>query len=61
MRLFTWKAVLYAALVMPLLGRMLPGFSVPTPEFLQRQAAQHEVALDVAKTAQVKLRNLRSS
>jgi len=34
-RLFTWTAVLYAALAMPLLERMLPPLPVPTPAFLQ--------------------------
>jgi hypothetical protein len=34
-RLFTWTAVLYAALAMPLLGWMLPALAVPTPSFLQ--------------------------
>ncbi len=33
-RLFTWTAVLYAALAMPFLGWMLPPVSVTTPEFL---------------------------
>jgi bla regulator protein BlaR1 len=35
LRLFTWTAVLYAALAMPLLGRLLPPISIPTPAFLQ--------------------------
>jgi beta-lactamase regulating signal transducer with metallopeptidase domain len=34
-RLFTWTAVLYAALAMPLLGWMVPPLSVPTPSFLR--------------------------
>jgi beta-lactamase regulating signal transducer with metallopeptidase domain len=34
-RLFTWTAVLYAALAMPLLGWMLPALPVPAPSFLQ--------------------------
>jgi beta-lactamase regulating signal transducer with metallopeptidase domain len=34
-RLFTWAAVLYAALAMPLLGWMLPPLSIPMPELLQ--------------------------
>jgi len=33
-RLFTWTAVLYAALAMPLLGWMLPPLPVPVPAFL---------------------------
>jgi beta-lactamase regulating signal transducer with metallopeptidase domain len=32
-RLFTWTAVLYAALAMPLLGRLLPPVPLPTPAF----------------------------
>jgi beta-lactamase regulating signal transducer with metallopeptidase domain len=39
-RLFTWTAVLYAALAMPLLGWMLPPLPVPTPAFLQHQTEQ---------------------
>jgi beta-lactamase regulating signal transducer with metallopeptidase domain len=31
----TWTAVLYAALAMPLLERILPSISVPTPAYLQ--------------------------
>jgi beta-lactamase regulating signal transducer with metallopeptidase domain len=34
-RLFTWTAVLYAALAMPFLGWMLPPLAIPAPEFLQ--------------------------
>jgi beta-lactamase regulating signal transducer with metallopeptidase domain len=34
-RLFTWTAVLYAALAMPLLERMLPSLPVSSPAFLQ--------------------------
>jgi bla regulator protein blaR1 len=34
-RLFTWTAVLYAALAMPLLGWMLPPLSITTPAFFQ--------------------------
>jgi beta-lactamase regulating signal transducer with metallopeptidase domain len=39
-RLFTWTAVLYAAIAMPLLGWMLPPLAVPLPAFLQRETAQ---------------------
>jgi len=39
-RLFTWRAVLYAALAMPLLGWLLPSLPVPAPAFLQNGAAQ---------------------
>ena len=35
LRLFTWTAVLYAALAMPFLGHILPPLPVPTPAFLQ--------------------------
>jgi len=45
-RLFTWTAVLYAALAMPLLGRMLPPLQVPVPAFLRNQAAQLSVRED---------------
>jgi beta-lactamase regulating signal transducer with metallopeptidase domain len=40
LRLFTWTAVLYAALAMPFLGRLLPPLSVPTPGFLQSNLAR---------------------
>lgn len=46
-RLFTWTAVLYAALAMPLLGWLLPPLSVPLPAFLQ-----HGVARPVFSEAQ---------
>jgi beta-lactamase regulating signal transducer with metallopeptidase domain len=39
-RLFTWTAVLYSALAMPLLERMLPPLRIPTPSFLQYGAEQ---------------------
>jgi beta-lactamase regulating signal transducer with metallopeptidase domain len=39
-RLFTWTAVLYAALAMPLLEWMLPAFSVPTPAVLRYRLVQ---------------------
>lgn len=35
-RLFTWTAVLYAALAMPLLGWILPPLSITTPPLLQQ-------------------------
>lgn len=44
LRLFTWTAVLYAALAMPLLGRLLPPLPVPVPAVLQSAAAQPSVA-----------------
>src|SRR5258708_864915 len=34
-RLSAWRAVLYAALAMPLLGWLLPPLAIPTPAFLQ--------------------------
>ncbi len=40
LRLFTWTAVLYAALAMPLLERTLPPLPVPTPAVLQNRAVQ---------------------
>jgi beta-lactamase regulating signal transducer with metallopeptidase domain len=41
-RLFTWTAVLYGALAMPLLEQMLPPIPIPTPSFLQHQAPPSE-------------------
>jgi beta-lactamase regulating signal transducer with metallopeptidase domain len=41
LRLFTWTAVLYAALAMPLLQQMLPPLPIPTPAFLQNALLQH--------------------
>jgi beta-lactamase regulating signal transducer with metallopeptidase domain len=40
LRLFAWTGVLYAALAMPLLGRMLPPLPVPVPAFLTPSSAQ---------------------
>ena len=40
-RLFTWTAVLYAALAMPLLGWILPPLPIPSPAFLQSAFVQH--------------------
>jgi beta-lactamase regulating signal transducer with metallopeptidase domain len=40
LRLFTWTAVLYASLVLPLLGWLLPPLQVPAPEFLQHRIAR---------------------
>jgi beta-lactamase regulating signal transducer with metallopeptidase domain len=39
-RLFTWRAVLYASLAMPVLQSMLPPVSVPTPRLLQSRVEQ---------------------
>jgi bla regulator protein BlaR1 len=39
-RLFTWTAVLYAALALPLLGWLLPAFSISTPTFLKANVSQ---------------------
>jgi beta-lactamase regulating signal transducer with metallopeptidase domain len=41
-RLFTWTAVLYAAMAMPFLGWMLSPVAIPTPAFFQR-ALLHSV------------------
>ena len=44
-RLFTWTAVLYASLAMPLLGWMLPPLPIPAPAFLAHainQPISHE-------------------
>ena len=43
-RLFSWSAVLYAALAMPFLGSVLPPLSVPTPAFLQRLSVQPQTS-----------------
>ncbi len=44
-RLFTWTMVLYAALMMPVLGRILPPVAVPMPAFVNAgQTAQVEEA-----------------
>ncbi len=39
-RLFAWTGILYAALAMPLLGRMLPPMSIPVPSFLAVGSSQ---------------------
>ena len=41
LRLFTWTAVLYSALAMPLLEWMLPPLSMPVPTFLQTAFIPH--------------------
>ncbi len=40
LRLFTWTAVLYAALVMPLLQQVLPPLPIPAPAFLEHELAK---------------------
>jgi bla regulator protein blaR1 len=40
LRLFTWTAVLYASLALPLLGWMLPPLQVSAPQFLQHRISQ---------------------
>ena len=40
-RLFVWTAVLYAAVAMPFLGRILPPLPVPSPAFLQLGTKHH--------------------
>jgi beta-lactamase regulating signal transducer with metallopeptidase domain len=45
-RLFTWTAVLYAAIAMPFLGRMLPPLPVVTPAFL-RYAVEQPVVKEI--------------
>jgi beta-lactamase regulating signal transducer with metallopeptidase domain len=55
-RLFTWTAVLYAALAMPLLGWMLPPLPIPIPAFLQSGAIQSaHVQSQTSQPAQVSL------
>ena len=51
-RLFTWTAVLYAALAMPLLGWMLPPLPVPTPSFLQHENSSAQRAPQAAPVSQ---------
>jgi beta-lactamase regulating signal transducer with metallopeptidase domain len=50
-RLFTWTAVLYAAVAMPLLGWLLPPLSVPAPSVLQ-SAMKGVSAIFAAETKQ---------
>ena len=40
LRLFTWTAVLYASLALPLLGWMLPPLQVSAPQFLRHRISQ---------------------
>jgi beta-lactamase regulating signal transducer with metallopeptidase domain len=42
-RLFAWTAVLYAALVMPLLQQMLPPLPIPAPAFLEHELTKAQV------------------
>jgi len=53
-RLFTWTAVLYAALAMPLLGRILPPLPIPAPLFLQHAFLQHALGWRSASIAAIK-------
>ncbi|MGD1080582.1 MAG: M56 family metallopeptidase [Candidatus Sulfotelmatobacter sp.] len=54
LRLFTWTAVLYASIAMPLLQWMLPPLPIPTPAILQQAffqfAARRPVLKDVQAT-----------
>ncbi len=40
LRLFTWTAVLYGAVAMPVLGWMLPPMAIPIPAFLRYDSTQ---------------------
>jgi beta-lactamase regulating signal transducer with metallopeptidase domain len=60
LRLFTWTAVLYAALAMPLLEQVLPPMPIPTPAFLQHglpddSASSAAVEISIAPKEAVKL------
>ena len=44
LRLFAWTAVLYAALVMPLLQQVLPPLSIPAPAFLESELTKARAA-----------------
>lgn len=44
LRLYTWTAVLYAALAMPMLSWVLPPMNVPIPSFLDQAAIARQVA-----------------
>jgi bla regulator protein BlaR1 len=53
-RLFTWTAVLYAALAMPLLQWILPTVPIPTPAILEFGAAQpHDSTPEHGTTSKV--------
>jgi beta-lactamase regulating signal transducer with metallopeptidase domain len=59
--LFTWTAVLYTALAMPLLERMLPPLPVHTPAFLQygaKQSAANEVKVSRHIVAPIDLNSI---
>jgi beta-lactamase regulating signal transducer with metallopeptidase domain len=62
LRLFTWTAVLYAALAMPLLGSILPALPIPAPAFL-RFANLRETETTRAKvsTAETRLSHTESA
>jgi len=40
LKLFTWTLVLYAALLLPFLGRFAPPLAIPAPGFLQPKASR---------------------
>ena len=56
LRLFTWTAVLYAALVMPLLQQILPPLPIPAPAFLEHELTKARAI--VSSTAEPALRSL---
>jgi bla regulator protein blaR1 len=60
-RLFTWTAVLYAALAMPLLEWMLPPVPVPAPAFLQDSTVQAIVAATDRPATEVLLAGERAA
>lgn len=48
-RLFTWTTVLYAALAMPFLERMLPSLPISTPAFLHYEYGAGQTAVNESK------------
>src|ERR1700686_3413177 len=58
LRLFTWTAVLYAALVMPLLQQVLPPLPIPAPAFLEHELAKAGAVFSGTAETTSPLRNL---
>ena len=58
LRLFTWTAVLYAALAMPLLQQMLPPLPIPAPAFLAHELTKARAIFSGTAETTPLLRNL---
>ena len=58
LRLFTWTAILYAALAMPFLQQMVPRLPIPAPAFLEHELANARAVFSSTAETTPPLRNL---